>query len=127
MTPVARHVRAKRSRLTANDLRRALDFLGVPVQRLARHVGCRDTTAASWVNGHSPIPGYIQWVLLCYWIDLRSRRFRGLAPLPLPLQEAIKSPSRRRVRVRAPGPEPLHVPSRHDLEEQVGLLPPNGR
>jgi DNA-binding transcriptional regulator YiaG len=84
------HIRAKRSPLTPDELRRVLEHFGVPPHRLARHLGCRDQTVRNWLNGRNPIPGHIHALLMLYDVKPYTRGLRG--PVPVPVKQWLKAP-----------------------------------
>ena len=81
-------VRARRSPMTGEELRAALEFFGVPHQRLARHCGCNSRTVSSWITGRRPIPCTVHWVLWVYSVADWTRCLRG----PLPINSFVPDP-----------------------------------
>lgn len=78
-------VLARKSDLSGSELKAALDFLGVPQQRLARHCGSNEVTIRRFVSGKQDgeIPLWVEWYLMMYWMHPWTRRARGRLRLPL--------------------------------------------
>jgi hypothetical protein len=76
-----RHVKSRRSALTAGQLVETLDALDVPPRRLARLLGVNERTVQRWTTGRSTIPCSVQLALFAYRVAPWTRVLRGPVPL----------------------------------------------
>ena len=81
-------VHARRSPMTADQLRAALDHFGIPHQRFARHLGVNPRSVSSWVTGRRSVPCSVHWLLYVYSVADWTRCLRG----PLPIDSFVPDP-----------------------------------
>ena len=78
-------LKARRSRLTGEQLARILDYLGVPANLFGSHCGASGNTVYRWTSGKfdGKIPVVVDWVLWAYNQDPSMKWNKGDVDLPL--------------------------------------------
>jgi transcriptional regulator with XRE-family HTH domain len=56
--------------MTPSELRAALEELGMAQREFAFHVRVAPETVSRWINGHKPVPYWVEWKV----IILRNER-----------------------------------------------------
>lgn len=56
-----------RSKLTGNELFRALHMLGMSQEKLGDLLTVKQATVSRWVTGKQPVPGYVE-----QWLKMRA-------------------------------------------------------